>query len=302
MKSRTWFPPLSKTRMLIPAEDERREESVGRVIALFLAVFGISQLLQGITSFALRRLVGDDSVLDLWGRLIATVWTVVVCIVWCHSYERRGLETMGIVRRHALSEYVIGLLAGAGLFAAAVGLSIATGSLTVTLPADPLQVGWILLFFAGFVIQGMSEELLCRSFLMVSLSRRVSYRAAVLINAAMFSALHLLNPNLALLPLVNIFLFGILASVLTLRRGSIWMVGALHSAWNFAQGNLFGISVSGLETGPSLWQATPVEGAWHAVIHGGSFGLEGGVAATLVLLVGVFVVCMIPTRKSEMAE
>ena len=301
MKSRTWFPPLSKTRMLIPAEDERREDSVGRVIALFLAVFGISQLLQGITSFALRRLDSGASVLELWGRLIATVWTVVVCIAWCRLYERRGLENMGIVRRHALPEYAVGLIAGAGLFAAAVGICVATGSLSVTLPTDTPQIGWILLFFMGFSVQGMSEELLCRSFLMVSLSRCVSYRAAVLINAALFAALHLFNPNLAVLPLVNIFLFGVLTSVLTLRRGSIWMVSAVHSAWNFAQGNFFGISVSGLENGPSVFSSASVEGMPAVLVNGGSFGLEGGIATTFVLLVGILVVCWLPTRKSEIA-
>jgi len=302
MKSRTLFPPFHKTRMMLPAEGERDIHPTGRIILLFLAVFGISQALQGVTALVLSPIIGDRAVWELWVSLVATVWTIVTCIVWCRSYERRGLETMGIVRRHALPEYLIGLIAGVGLFAAAVGLCVATGSLALAVPADGVQVGWILLFFAGFMIQGMAEELLCRSLLMVSLSRRVSCRAAVLINAALFTALHLLNPNLAVLPLINIFLFGILASVLTLRRGSIWMVGALHSAWNFAQGNLFGISVSGLGSGPSLWQSTTAEGTWHAVIHGGSFGLEGGIAATLVLLVGILVVCMIPTRKSEIAK
>ena len=301
MKSRTWFPPLTTTRMLIPTDGERRTDSVGRVIMLFLAVFGISQLLQGLTTFVLGRLVGDDSVLDLSVRLFATVWTVVACIAWCRLYERRGLETMGIVRRHALPEYAVGLIAGAGLFAAAVGICVAMGSLTVTLPTETPQIGWILLFFVGFLVQGMSEELLCRSCLMVSLSRHVSCRAAVLINAALFAALPLFNPNLAILPLVNIFLFGVLTSVLTLRRGSIWMVGALHTAWNFAQGNLFGISVSGLENGPSVFSSVPVESMPAALVNGGSFGLEGGIATTLVLLVGIIVVCRIPTRKSEIA-
>lgn len=302
MKSRMKFPRLSTTRMMMPTEGERRTDSVGRVILLFFAVFGISQACQAVTGFALGLCVGDDPTCDLLVSLFGTAWMIAACIIWCRSREHRGFETMGIVRRHALPEYLVGLIAGAALFAAAVGICIVTGALTVTLPTATPPVGWIFLFFIGFMIQGMSEELLCRSFLMVSLSRHVSYRAAVLINAALFAGLHLLNPGIGILPLLNIFLFGVLASVLTLRRGSIWMVGALHTAWNFVQGNLFGISVSGLENGPSMFSSTPADGTLEKLLNGGSFGIEGGIAATLVLLVGILVVCMIPTRRSEIAE
>ena len=79
------------------------------------------------------------------------------------------------------------------------------------------------------------------------------------------------------------------------------MVGALHSMWNFAQGNLFGIPVSGIRGLPSPLVSTAADGGWQEWINGGAFGVEGGLAATVVLLVACAVVLALPTKKSEIA-
>ena len=180
------------------------------------------------------------------------------------------------------------------MFGSAVLLTVFTKTVTLTpangIPSLPL----LLLFFLGFLIQGMSEELLCRSYLMLSLARRLPVWVCVAGNAMLFSLLHIGNPNVSAVALLNIFLFGVFASVLTLRRGSVWMIGALHSMWNFAQGNLFGIPVSGLKGLPSPMQASIAEGKWQTLISGGDFGLEGGLAVTAVLLVSLALVIFLP--------
>ena len=159
----------------------------------------------------------------------------------------------------------------------------------------------LLLFFVAFLIQGLSEELLCRSYLMVSLSRSLPLWVCVMINALLFSLLHVGNPDVSLLGLFNILLFGIFASLLTLRRGSIWMVAGLHSMWNFSQGNLFGIPVSGRDGLPSLLTATTTDGIWQTLFGGGSFGLEGGLFVTVTLILACGVAVLMPTKKDEVA-
>jgi hypothetical protein len=155
------------------------------------------------------------------------------------------------------------------------------------------------LFLLGFLIQGMAEEVLCRSYLMVSLSRGWPVWVCALLNSLLFSILHLGNDNVSVIALINIFLFGLFASMLTLRRGSIWMAGAVHSMWNFAQGNLFGIPVSGIQGLPSPLSSRLESGALRELLNGGAFGLEGGLAVTVVLLAGCAVVLIAPTKKSE---
>lgn len=58
------------------------------------------------------------------------------------------------------------------------------------------------------------------------------FSAAVIANSVIFAALHLLNPGVAPLAIVNLILFGIFASCYFIRRGNIWGIGALHSVWN----------------------------------------------------------------------
>lgn len=109
--------------------------------------------------------------------------------------------------------------------------------------------------------------------------------AAVLINAAVFAALHLFNPGIGPLPILNLVLFGIFASICFIRTENIWLIGALHSAWNLVQGNIFGIKVSGTDTSCRLFLAVTKEN--RALIHGGDFGMEGGLAVTVVLAAGI---------------
>ena len=80
------------------------------------------------------------------------------------------------------------------------------------------------------------------------------------------------------------------------------MVCAVHSMWNFAQGNLFGIPVSGLAGLPSPLRAEVTEGGWQTLVSGGDFGLEGGLAVTVVLVVACTIVLLLPTKKTEVAR
>jgi hypothetical protein len=120
---------------------------------------------------------------------------------------------------------------------------------------------------------------------------------AVLVSALLFASLHIFNLNINLVAFINLALFGVFAALYATREGSLWGIFALHSAWNWAQSNLFGMEVSGLpvrlgalinlkETGPD----------W---LTGGAFGPEGGVVVTLVLLVGIVLLTGFRTFRSQ---
>lgn len=231
-------------------------------------------------------------------QLFSTVAIIVVCFLYCRIIEKRGWVSLGFTKKGAVGEYAAGLGIGLALFGGAVAFCVVTGKLTLSFNASP-AVGMIILYLLGYVVQGMSEEILCRGYLMVSMQRGCPLWVAVLTNSLLFTALHLANPGVTPLALVNLTLFGLFASLYTLRRGSLWGIGAIHSIWNFAQGNIFGISVSGLSGNPSIMTATAAEGG--ALIHGGSFGMEGGLGVTIVLVIGCAVMMLIKTKKSEIA-
>ncbi|MCI8634222.1 MAG: CPBP family intramembrane metalloprotease [Eubacterium sp.] len=215
--------------------------------------------------------------------LFATSVMILLVILFCRFIQKRKLSSLGFVKKGCGKEYVTGILIGFGMFSAAVLLCIVTGSIRFT-GSGTFAVSTFLLFTAGYMVQGMAEEVLCRGYFMVSVGRRYPMAAAVIANATAFAALHLLNPGIAPLAIVNLILFGIFASVCFIKTENIWMVGAIHSVWNLVQGNVYGIKVSGMQTQYTVLSASVTEG--RELINGGAFGLEGGLAVTMVLLAG----------------
>lgn len=109
--------------------------------------------------------------------------------------------------------------------------------------------------------------------------------AAILTNALFFAALHLMNNGITVLAFINLALFGIFASLYFIRRGNIWGIGAFHSIWNLVQGNFYGIRVSGMPMGNSLFETVSQEGK--DLFNGGAFGMEGSIWVTVVLAAGI---------------
>ena len=102
--------------------------------------------------------------------------------------------------------------------------------------------------------------------------------------------------------LINIVLFGIFEGILIIKRGSIWMAASVHTVWNFAQGNIFGVSVSGTAKTASLLMTEFAEGSAAAFWNGGAFGSEGGFAVTIVIAVAVASALFLPSNSRELSE
>ena len=66
-----------------------------------------------------------------------------------------------------------------------------------------------------------------------------------------------------------------------METDNIWGISAIHTAWNFTQGCVFGLSVSGEELMPSVFRVSCNDAA---ILSGGQFGPEGGLVVTLILV------------------
>ncbi len=230
----------------------------------------------------------------LWiAALICSGFMIPAAILYCRIFEKRPASTLGYTKKGFLKDYLIGAVAGLVMIALPVLLCLLTGTVELSL-SESVSIPAILLFLFAFLLQGMGEEALFRGYLLTTLSRRGVWPAA-LISSLMFSLFHIANASFSLIAFLNIFLFGLFAAVITLKRKSIWMVGAIHSIWNFAQGNLFGFEVSGNPRFESVLSAAVKDG--YKWFHGGTFGPEGGLAVTLLLLVALLIAFLIPPRK-----
>lgn len=191
--------------------------------------------------------------------------------------------------REAVSETLAGLGLGAGLIAAAVLLLLVTGSAGFAADTGSAlgyigALAWTLLYFW---LAAAYEEIWFRGYGFQALVEGVGAWPAVIATSALFSLLHAANPNFGAAAFVNIFLAGVMLALAYLRTRSLWFATALHAGWNWAMASLFAFPVSGLNLiDTPLYDAVETGGDWWT---GGEFGPEAGVAGTLVLAAGVWI-------------
>ena len=196
---------------------------------------------------------------------------------------------LGLQRGRAIVQLLTGFAAGAALFGLVVAVLAATGSLRPVEGPPALQgtaaLGGVLLVLVAWLVQASGEEVLFRGFLLQGIGVR-SLWLGVAVQAVLFAVAHqqALGSPVALL---NLVLFAVFTALWVLRQGSLWSVIAFHAAWNWVQGNVTGIAVSGTDVpGGTLVRLVP-DGA--VAISGGEFGVEGSLVVTTVLLVATAV-------------
>lgn len=228
--------------------------------------------------------------------LYSTVFATLTFLLWGHFVEKRSFRSLGFFSENFFSKYLKGLGIGFLLFGTVVLLNYGSGSIQFSGINKSFSFGSCLLFFGGFILQGMNEEVMFRGYLMSRLSVREKFWTAVLVNSVLFGLFHILNAGVTLLALFNIILFGVFASLYAMADDGIAGVCAIHTIWNFLQGNIFGFEVSGNNMGEPLF----VLGEERAnLINGGTFGAEGGLAVTVVLFIAVIIVFEKNSRNSR---
>lgn len=236
------------------------------------------------------------------GQLLATSLMILITILFCKLIQKRKLSTLGYKKPGMWKEYGIGALVGLGMMTIIVLIGMVTGSLELQFNSEVLTaggMGMLVLLLIGFLIQGMSEEVLCRGYFLVSIARnKGNVWLGIIVSSIAFAALHLGNLGIAPLAFVNLILFGLFAGVYFVKRGNIWGIAAIHSIWNFAQGNIFGILVSGNDFGTTVFTSSINENM--TFINGGDFGLEGGILTTIVLTAATVV--MLRTKQKDVVE
>ncbi|MCR5609492.1 MAG: CPBP family intramembrane metalloprotease [Lachnospiraceae bacterium] len=256
------------------------------VVNIFLYAYNFIAF--GKSSFDVTLTENGSHIINLFSK--ASI--IIVTIIKCRKFEFRSFASMGIVKKGAVKSYILGLLIGTILFSAAVLICIITNAATYD-GEGKYNIVLLFLFFTGYMVQGFSEEILCRGYFMVTLAKTKGMAFGIIVNSLLFSLLHIMNNDVSVLALINLFLFGIAASLCFIKHKNIWVIAAIHSIWNFIQGNFYGISVSGGEVSTSVLKVGFNDNK--SLINGGAFGAEGGLAVTVVLV--VYIIMMILTYK-----
>lgn len=280
------------------------------ILILFLLVFIGGNTLVAFPQLALTFVLAD---IDPSGAFIFTgdneEWFSAFCllltiipatatILYCRFIEKRSLESMGLKREKFLPNYAIGLVIGFAAYSATLGITVLAGAANYEGGdfRNPLMYAVICV---GWIIQGAEEEIVCRGYMMATLSTKMPLWVAVLISSASFGIMHLFNTGFSVLAFINITLVGIVFALLAIRCNSLIPSCAFHSVWNWAQGNFFGMPVSGSASGPSVMKFSLTEDSdlW----SGGAFGVESGLGTTIMMVILGAALLLIPQKKKETA-
>ena len=212
--------------------------------------------------------------------LMEIVMIAVVLLMWKvmgQKWEDLGLRSFKVrFQRDGLAGMILGIVCCSVIFA----VLLLSGNAIVA----PVQIrfssvwfGWVIIFL--FV--GIGEELMNRGFIMSSLRRTNNLCLILFVPSAIFGLIHLTNPGVTFLSILNIILIGMVFSWMYYKSGNLWMCIGYHITWNIFQSSVYGMPVSGLTGIDSLFST---HFPTHNLINGGAFGIEGGLLTTFMTL------------------
>ncbi len=251
--------------------------------------------------FFLVPVAGASALLTRLGagplRIIAELGTTFAMLgalaVFARIVERRPPRELSLAQapREALAGFAIGV----GLLAATTGVLVLLGAYRVDPGGQVSALGRGVL---SFLAPSLIEELVLRALFFKIAEEALGSWPAMILQAALFGALHLGNPGASAFGAIAIALeAGVLLAAVYMYTRRMWAAWALHFGWNWAQGSLFGIAVSGTKGHASWLLAKPVGPTW---LSGGDFGVEASPVAVVLSLCASMLILRAAIRRGQL--
>lgn len=241
----------------------------------------------------------NKDLLSLLITLFSFVFISLLVFFRVKVIEKRSLSSIGFNKNNWLKKYSLGFLIGLAMMSIIVLILLPFGYITIEKnPIQPVGVSAIasvLVILFGWIIQGATEEIVTRGWLLNVLSTKYNIGVGLLISSTLFGLMHLTNPNVNYIAVINIILVGLFYGLYVIKTNDLWAVCGMHSAWNFAQGNLFGFEVSGLDV--SVGSLIDLNLVGSDFVTGGIFGPEAGITATFILLASIGILLFIDKKR-----
>jgi membrane protease YdiL (CAAX protease family) len=252
---------------------------------LRVADYPLIALVMAVLLYALASKLGHElgETLPPLGQPSDAAVHMLVMLVFVLPIYKFAISRLGETPRddlswaRALPELVKGVAAGTLLFCLVVGIAATFGAYRITGrdPAPDLMLPLI----TTAIMPAFMEELLFRGILFRWIEEFGGTWAGLIISSALFGLVHSQNPGATWFSSFAVAVEGglLLGGAYMLTR-SLWMPIGLHAAWNFTQGPILGVPVSGNQI-HGIFQAKlsgPV------ILSGGPFGLEASVIAIVV--------------------
>lgn len=179
--------------------------------------------------------------------------------------------------------FALGLVLGIVPALAALGLSVPLGGAHFLRDSGGAAEYFTVIGQTALVLlpAALVEEIIFRGVGQVVLARAFGRVPALVALSLLFALAHILNPNPTPLGLINIAAAGIYLGMVFYAPGGIWTAWGAHFGWNATLAAL-DAPVSGLPFRIPLIDYAPGGPTW---LTGGSFGPEGGLLASVALVI-----------------
>jgi membrane protease YdiL (CAAX protease family) len=276
------------------ADQIRSGWKIGLVLGGYLA----SQILLGILITILGYSgIFESQKMEIPIFIVDSIIFVIAILLVLRLLDKKQLKDIGMSGlKGNWRNLLFGFLFGAVSIAVIFAILMVTGRVAV-------QNGWgspdlPVSMFSGlvlFIFAGVREELFSRGYCIFAFMQMKRLWLSILLSSMVFALLHGLNPNVNVIGLINIVLVGFLLSFMYVKTGNLWMPIGYHIAWNYFQGNIFGLPVSG-KVVTALYNIQILR---KDLLSGGLFGPEGGVLATIIVLIGFGAVWFYTIRQEK---
>ena len=278
-----------------PLAANSRRAVIEKIVIVFVLGYGLhyfAYFLRARYYTLIDSLSLSDGLAHTW-MYLGHVFFLAVMLLYALAVKRDREYIFCFLKGKALRNLKYALV-GAGVGFGMMGICILAASLNGNLEIKPSGSFSIpILLFAVFAvfIQSSVEEIESRGFVFGKMhSEGVPLIPAVLVSSVYFSYLHAANPGFGIIPLISIFLVGVLYALSYHYFGTIWFTCLAHMMWNFTQDFIFGLPDSGKPAAMSVY-STKVNGS--GFFYDKDFGIEGSLMAIVVHLVMIFVVILI---------
>ena len=251
--------------------------------------------------FAVKLTVELNKLIPPMGRDATTAVHSLVALAVIFATYKLAIRRLGEPRRDdlcargAMENLGLGLAAGLVIFGAIVGVAALADVYNVYGCCSTRELAMSLITIA--IMPAFTEELLFRGILFRWIEDFGGSWAALVVTSALFGLAHITNPNATWFSSFAIAVeAGVLLGAAYMLTRSLWMPMGLHAAWNFTQGFIFDVPVSGLD------QQGLVEAklSGPVLLSGGTFGLEASIIALAIATGAGVWLMMLATRRGEL--
>lgn len=237
----------------------------------------------------LQKLPIDKSLKQVWPALLSALCCYAMYVVYVRTIERRPVHEFA--GSYAVREAGSGLIGGSVLFCAILAVLHLIGAYRITGVAS-----WSVMVspFFGTIVLGFLEEILFRGILFRILQDWLGSWFALLLSVIIFALAHGANDGITPVALASLAAAGLLLGAAYMLTGRLWLGIGIHIGWNFIQGGLFSVPVSG-HPAKGMVRGALTGPDW---LTGGAFGVEGSALALIaVLAAGVALLALVKKNR-----